>query len=195
MGQPTGVPPVPPAPAFEPGVLAGKPPRPQVKIAAIIAIVGGALLAIGAALPWLKVGSTSLNGFDTFIVQNDDELPEKVSSLGGFWVFFGLAAAGLGVAMLLAGRMLAVAIVGIVVAALALVFVAVGWSAASDTKDVAESPLCPNFVDALETIDNIKIECESGNIQAGLPVGLVGGFAALGGSIAATARRRRWPKV
>ena len=84
-------------------------------------IVGGALVAIGAFLPWVSRSGVSLNGFDDFVYAGDGEIqvfegPGVMSLLGGA---IGL---GLGIALVVAGRVLAVAIVATVFASIGILF-------------------------------------------------------------------------
>lgn len=162
-----GQPPAAPA-AYDLGP-AVKPPRPNVQVGAILTMVGGVLLAVGALLPWLKVTGETGNGLDDYIFENADGIRERAESPGSAWIFFGLVLLGFGIALFFAGRVLAVAILAIVVAGLSLIMVFFGLGAANDTKDFLGE----------------------GSVQFGIFVGFVGAGLAIAGSVASTAKRRR----
>ena len=154
----------PPAPGMMPGMTMGKPPRPAVTVGAALLIAGGVLLILGSFLNWFSFEGTDYNGFSG---------EEGDTKDGPVFVFFGVLAAGFGVAMLAAKRMLAVAILGIVFSAFAV------FAAFADLADVA---------DAKDVAEVFGIEFSQG---PGLWVVLLGGLLALAGSITALAKRRR----
>jgi hypothetical protein len=80
--------------------------------------------------------------------------------------------AGLGLALLLAGRVLPVAIVAIVFSGIALLIVGGSWVIMNEVKDDSGGGV---------------------SFGVGLPIGIAGTVLALAGSIMATAKRRRWP--
>jgi hypothetical protein len=132
-------------------------------------LIGGALLIVGALLPWLKIRGETGNGLDKFIYTDSQGTSKIVDSPGSAWIFLAIVLIGLGIALYAAGRVLPVAIIAIVVASIALLLVFFGWSTASDTKDYAGN----------------------GSYGIGLPIGLVAAVLTLAGSIVATAKRRR----
>jgi hypothetical protein len=152
-------------PAYEMG-MAMKPPRPNVMIAGIVTMVGGLLLIVGALVPWLTANGESVNGLDTYFYEKNGDL-NSADSPGSTWIFCGIVLLGLGLTLVLAKRVLPVAIVAIVFGGLSLLFVFGSWAIASDSK--------------------------TGDIKygAGLIVGTLGAAAAIAGSIMATAKRRR----
>ncbi len=161
-GQPPAAP-----PAYDLGV-ATKPPRPKVQIGGILTMVGGVLLVVGAVLPWLKGGGETANGLDDYLYRSNGDLT-SAQAPGSTWIFAGLVLFGLGLALYLAGRVLAVAIIAIVMAGLALVFVLGGWAIISDVKDSGDGV----------------------SFGIGVPAGTIGMALTLVGSIMATSKRRR----
>ena len=146
------------------GALPDESVRPSVTVGAALLLLGGALLIIGSLLDWYTQFGRDVNGFSTV----DGETRN-----GPVFVFFGVVAAGFGVAMLAAKRMLAVAILGVVFSALAVLVAFIDLADVADAKD--EAPL-------------LGLELTQG---PGLWVILVGGLVALAGGIAALAKRRR----
>lgn len=129
-------------------------------------VAGGALAVLGSFLNWFTFEGESVNGFTRLGI--DDEVRD-----GPVFVFLGVAVGGLGVAMLAAKRMLAVAIIGVVLAAFVVLAALADLGDVSDVSDLA---------------DLFGAEFSTG---PGLYVVLIGGLAGLGGSIAALAKRRR----
>ena len=185
-GQTATPPPPPPSPygfttpgypTIGPGMPAafapGKPPRPATPVAGWLMIAGAVLTAIGCFLPWLTIegsfGDVSFNGFDDLGPLDDEP------ALGGAFLFFGLVMLGFGIATLLAKRILAIMIIGIVVASISMLGAAGKFSDYNDT-----------FVDG----GPIGVE-----LGAGLPVVAVGSAVALAGAIVGCAKRRRWPTI
>lgn len=125
-------------------------------------IVGSVLMAVGCFVPWLSVGDMSWNGFDDSPLGFDDD-----PAIGAAFIFFALVLVGFGIATLVAGRILAIMIIGIVVAALSLLG---SLGEFSDYSDLARA-----------------------DVGAGLPLIILGSGVALGGAIAGCAKRRRWP--
>lgn len=144
-----------------------KGPRPRATAGGALMIAGGALAVIGVFLPWVSVdGGSSINGMDDFLMSDLSvvESPGIVGLIGG------LIGIGLGLALVLAGRVLAVAIVGVVGAALGLL-IGFGLTAiANDTKDSL------SFLDA--------------SLGIGAILQPIGALVALAGAITALARRR-----
>jgi hypothetical protein len=125
-------------------------------------IAGAIIAAVGCFLPWLTIADASINGFD--------EGPDD-AALGPGIMFFAVVLLGMGITTLTAKRILPIAIIGIVAAALCLL---VGAAQLADYSDVADVPL---------------FEAEIG---AGLVVVVLGSLIALAGAIITCARRRRW---
>lgn len=159
---PSSPPPPPPAPyggAPGFGTAPSKPPRPKRPVAGWL-MVGGAIVAIvGCALNWFSVGDYDVNGFTKTLGENND---------GAAFTFFAVVIIGLGIAIVAAGRVLACAIIGIVVSA----FLCLG--ATSDISDVND----------LKTFELVSV-------GPGLYVVLLGGLVSLAGSIWITSIRRR----
>jgi hypothetical protein len=154
-----------PAPGYgAPPVLvaAPKPPRPASPIGGGLMIAGAVIAAIGCFLPWLTWNDVTYDGFD--------EGPDE-AALGGGVMFFSLVLLGMGITTVTAKRILPIAIIGIVTAALLLL---VGAAQLADYSDFADFTL----VDA--------------ELGAGLPVVVIGSLVALAGAIITCARRRRW---
>lgn len=154
------------------GELSTKPPRPNVRVGALLMIIGAVVTAICTALPWLKVDGANGNGFDDYFSNRDGEL-KILQGPGKIWIFFAVVVVGLGIALYLAGRVLAVAIIGIVFAAIGAFFVLGSITIASDNKDLASAA------------------GNDASLQFGLYLGIVGMLVALAGAITATAKRRR----
>ncbi len=156
---------MPPAYAGMPGSVA-KPPRPDVKLGAILTIVGSVISIIGVFLPWVSDGGESQNGTGVFLA-SDFTLYDNP---GAGVIFFAVVTAALGIALFFAGRVLAVAIIAIVVAVIAL-FVGIAMVAiASDTASFGD-----------------------GSVGFGAILQPIAPLITLAGSIAATSKRRRWP--
>lgn len=162
-------------PAVAPGAPAprrtadrnAKPPRPVVRVAVILLLVGAALMVAGTILPWLSGNGGSINGFDQFL---DDE-----ETTGGIHVFVAVVLGAFGVTLLLARRVLSVAILAVVVAALDLL-VALG-----DLSDISDFRSDVNHGGAHVSFG------------IGLPMLILGLLVSLGGGIVALSRPRRWP--
>lgn len=146
------------------GVPVPRGPRPKVTVGGVLLIVGSALALIGAFLPWLTGSGTSLNGFDTYIVSFDSE---PLESPGIISVFGGLIGLGFGIALVAAGRVLAVAILGIVFAALGIIVGLALWAIVADS-----------------------FQGQFASVGIGLILQPIGPVLALVGSIIATATRR-----
>jgi hypothetical protein len=148
--------------AMAPGT---KPPRPPVTIAAILLLVGSAVMVLGSLLPWLEGFGETINGFE--------EDADGDSNSGPAYVFLAVVFTGFAITFLAAKRVFAVAIISVVLAAFAVLAAFGDLSDANDAKDI---------VDAFGGDASIGI---------GIPVVILGALVALGGSIAALAKRRR----
>lgn len=147
-------------------MAATKPPRPDVKLGAILIMVGSLISIVGVFLPWISGGGESQNGTGVFL-DSDFTLYDNP---GAGVIVFAVVSAGLGIALFFAGRVLAVAIIAIVVAVIALL---VGTAMASIASDTA------NFGDA--------------SVGFGAILQPIAPLVTLAGAIIATAKRRRWP--
>lgn len=156
----------PPPYAGAPGMTAAKPPRPDVKLGAILTMVGSLISIIGVYLPWLSDSGESQNGTGVFL-GSDFTLYDNP---GAAVIFFAVVTAGLGIALFFAGRVLAVAIIAIVVAAIALLIGIGMLGIASDTADFG-----------------------GGSVGFGAVLQPIAPLITLAGAIVATAKRRRWP--
>lgn len=120
-----GYPPQQPGYAAPPGyVPAGgggmvKAPRPDVKVGGILVIAGAVLTILAVFLPWASGGGNSVNGMDDFIFQSDGAL-YFAESPGTIPIVFAVIMLAFGITLLLAGRVLAVAILAIIGAVIAL---------------------------------------------------------------------------
>ncbi len=146
-----------------------KPPRPQVKGAAILVIAGALVAGIGVYLPWLSADGESFNGTDAFVTGDTLADLEIIDGPGTAMLFFAATLLGLGIALYFAGRVLAVAIISIVAASIGLL-IAIGMIA---------------------IVDDSRNFFGEGSIGIGVIAQPIGAGLALGGSIWATARRRR----
>ena len=126
-------------------------------------VVGGGLALLGTFLPWVDLSGDSLSGLDEFLTSEGTRLeaPGAASIVGG------IIAAALGITLVAAGRVLAVAIVGIVLSTIGLL---VGLGFLVIAADVAS--------------------WTSGSIGIGAILQPIGPAVALIGSIIATAKRR-----
>lgn len=133
-----------PGSGFSGGGFSGgmvKAPRPDVKIGAILIIVGSLLSILGVFLPWATGNGEAVNGFDDFVFSQEDGL-YFAESPGTVAIVFAVVMAGLGVTLFFAGRVLAVAIIAIVGAVIAVfVGLAMIGIAAGLSEDVAGADL------------------------------------------------------
>lgn len=138
-------------------------PRPKVTVGAVLLIVGAAIALIGTVLPWTTRPGESLHGFDSYVT-SDFQLLEAPGVIVVFGALIGL---GLGIALLAAGRVLAVAIVAIVFASIGILVGAGLWIVIADS-----------------------FEGRTGSIGIGVILQPIGPLIALVGAIIATATRR-----
>jgi hypothetical protein len=130
-------------------------------------VVGAVISAIAVFLPWLSAEGETESGTGVFLTKDF----ELYDSPGSGVLFFAAVVFGLGVALFFAGRVLAVAIISIVMASISL-FVAFGMIAiVNDTKDLLGT----------------------GSIGLGVILLTPAAGLSLAGSIWATSKRRRWP--
>lgn len=136
-------------------------PRPAVTVAALLLLGGGVLMAVGSFVTWFSVLGESFNGFSGG--EGDDVRDGPVFLTLGLLLVVG------GVLLLVMRRVLGIAIAGIVIAAAGVL------AAFADLSDV---------LDLKDTFGVVSV-------GAGLYLCVIGGLVALGGGIAATAKRRR----
>lgn len=84
------------------------------KAAGILVVAGAVITVIAVFLPWVSGGGESINGMD-ILTDGEGELYDGPGQIN---LVLGLILAGLGIPLIIAGRVLAVAIIAIVVAAL-----------------------------------------------------------------------------
>jgi hypothetical protein len=165
------VPPAPPssftfAPA-PPEQYAGKPPRPKVPIGGWLLLGGAIVMIVGCVLSWVSIDGESFNGFGHWIqLRETDNTFYEYDTPAGTFVVFAVILGGFGIALLAAGRVLAVAILAIIVGVIA-------------------------SITALAVLAVVQ-DSESVDLGPGLPVILLGALATLAGAIVATSKRRRW---
>ncbi len=129
-------------------------------------IVGSVVSFIGVFLPWYSAGGESESGLGTF-VGADFTVYE---SPGGAVIVFAFVTAGLGITLLAAKRVLAVAIIGIVLATFTLLMGVAMVGVAADSAELAD-----------------------GSVGFGAILQAIAPLATLAGAIVCTATKRRWP--
>jgi hypothetical protein len=181
-GPPPTAPP-PPAPALsDHDPRAAKPPRPDVRLGGWLAVGGSVIAIVGTFLTWLSVNGTAYNGYDTYATVSGFDLNYVENP--GYFVWIGaLTVVGLGIALIAAGRVLAVAIIGVVMSSLGVLFGIFFWAMVANADLVGDRP----DLSALEAAGD-------GSVGVGLALPLIGAGIALAGTIMALAKRRRWPE-
>ncbi len=154
---------------------ATKPPRPDVKLGAILTLVGSLITIIGVFLPWTSADGTSYNGLATFI----DDSFTAFETPGAVSIFLGVVTIGFGIALFFAGRVLAVAILAIVFAAFTLLWGLAVIGITTDAVAVGDS-----LFDADEA---------SGDAGFGAILQPISALITLAGAIVCTSKRRRHP--
>jgi hypothetical protein len=148
--------PLPPPSSLPPAWVSGsRPARPAVALGGWLLVAGGIVLAVGAFLPWFTVGGRDFTGFTRTNREPD----------GPLFLALAIALTGLGIALLVARRVVALAVV---LGSLALLAALVDLS---DVQDLADLGLA-----------------EAG---PGLPVAAAGSAVALAGGVLVLAKRRR----
>jgi hypothetical protein len=127
-------------------------------------LAGSVVMAVGSALPWISDGGTDYNAYEEWAIG----FYFREDPAGPMFAVFAAVLFGFGIATLAAGRVLPIMIIGIVLAAFALL------GALVQTADYAEV--------ADET---------AATLGAGGFVTAIGAAACLAGAIAGTAKRRR----
>ena len=175
---PPGYPPAPTAPPSSPGPAYGapppgyaygsapgfeqKPPRPDAKLGGGLIVAGAVLTAIGVFLPWLDDGGNTRSGTDLFFTSDG----EIFDGPGNLMLAISFVLAGLGIALFFAGRVLAVAIIAIVMSGIAVLM-------------------------GLGMIGVASDDILGGDLQIGVILQPIAPLASLAGSIVVTAKRRR----
>jgi hypothetical protein len=134
--------------------------------------MAGALVAgVAVFLPWLSGGGETFDGTDTFVTGRSFADLEIVEAPGYAMLFFAAALIGLGIALYVAGRVLAVAILAIVGSAFALLM----------------------GIGMIAVVDESRDLIGTGTVSFGIGVILqpIGPTLSLAGSIWATSKRRR----
>jgi hypothetical protein len=155
--------------AQAPVFVAVKPPRPRIIAAALLMLVGGVVMIVGAALPWISESGTDYNAFEEWTIGSINNLFIEDTPPGGMFVLLGVVLIGFGIATLAAGRLLPIMIIGIVFAAFAVL---------GTITHLAD------YVDVTDTT--------SASLGPGIIVTMIGSAAALAGAIAGCATRRKW---
>ena len=155
--------------AQAPMFVAVKPPRPRTTAAALLMLIGGLAMIVGAALPWISDSGTDYNAFEEWTISSVNNVFIEDTPPGGMFVLLGVVLIGFGIATLAAGRMLPIMIIGIVFAAFAVL---------GTITHLAD------YVDVTDTT--------SASLGPGIIVTMIGSAAALAGAIAGCATRRKW---
>ena len=147
-------------PAFPAGGWQPAPPpqRPAVPVAGALMIAAGVLMVIGSFMPWFQLTGSSFSGMDKIGGETKD---------GPVFVVMGVALAAFGASLLIWRRLIAVAIVAIVIAGFGLLAAIVDYSDVRDLADVL-----------------------GGSAGAGLVVVIIGAVCGVAGGIVALAKRR-----
>lgn len=143
-------------------------PRPTVLSASLLIIAGAVMVVAGAMLPWLQDGSYELSGNRTFWGRQNEGWRE-VTAPGRFMIVLAVVVGIVGIVLLVMNRVVAVAVLGVIMSTISFFFNLACLSVVNDTQE----------------------KLGAGRIGAGVPVAIAGAAAALIGSISATAKRRR----
>lgn len=153
--------------AYSPAAATVKGPRPDVKVGGGLIVLGSILSIVAVFLPWADSGGQTFSGLDDYF-WIDGFTFYNLDAPGVTPIVVGIVMAGLGITLIAAGRVLAVAIIAIVGAAIASVI------------GIAMIGLMTSFIDA-----------QGGNIGFGVILQPIAPLLSLAGAIAATAKRRR----
>jgi len=140
-------------------------------VAGALLVIGAAAMVVGCALKWVESSLGSFSGFQNWVIARDGDLYQRGSSTTVV-VVLAVVLAALGVACLVAGRHLAVAIIGIVASALAALFALGIIGLLGESKD----PVTGGDL----------------SMGPGPVVVMIGTLVCLAGAITATAKRRVW---
>jgi hypothetical protein len=103
-------------------------------------LAGGAVITLGALLPWFEIAGESFNGFS--------DLGGEVKD-GPAFVLFAIILAGFGVATLAAGRLLPIAILAVVIASFSTLAAIVDLTDVMDAVDFVGASTGPGLPIAL----------------------------------------------
>lgn len=142
--------------------------RPRVRAASVLVLVGATMVLAGAVLPWLEDRTYRLTGTRTFWGRQNNGWRE-VAAPGRFMIVLAVVVGIVGLVLLLMNRVVAVAVLGVIMSTISFFFNLACLSVVNDTQE----------------------KLQAGNIGPGVPIAIVGAATALAGSILATARRRR----
>ena len=147
-------------------VIAPKGPRPEAKRGASLMMIGAAAHVLAVFLPWYQGAGRSLNGMDSFPTPNGYQLEAP----GRLWIVAGIVLFFLGLITWGFGRILGVAIAGVIIAFAELLFgVAIDYQAVVNAVDLANG---------------------IGNPGAGIYIGFISILITIAGSIQVLSRRR-----
>lgn len=133
-------------------------------VGALLLLGGAVLVVIGSFLTWFSFGDIDVNGFTEFGDQSTDEETRD----GPVFVALAVILAGLAITTLAAKRLLPIAILAVIFAALSVLAGLVDFADVQDAQDVFGVEPGP-----------------------GLPVILLGSLVALAGGIVTLATRRK----
>lgn len=139
--------------------------------AAILVVAGALLAGIAVYLPWMTGGGETFNGTDTFVTGRSFADLEIIEAPGDAMLLFAAVLLGLGIALYFAGRVLAVAILAIVGAAVTVLLGIGMLTIVNDSRDF--------------------IGTDTVSLGIGAVLQPIGPTISLAGSIWATATRRR----
>jgi hypothetical protein len=142
--------------------------RPRVRAASVLVLIGASMVMAGAVLPWLEDNSYRLTGTRTFWGRQNNGWREVIAP-GRFMIVLAVVVGVVGLVLLVMNRVVAVAVLGVIMSTISFFFNLACLSVVNDTQE----------------------KLQAGNIGPGVPIAIVGAAAALAGSILATARRRR----
>ena len=156
------------APLGGTAALAEAPPRPRVWSAVLLMLVGAALSVVGAFLPWWDDGAGfSRSGNDVLFGRSGTGY-RQIHGPGHVVIALAIVLAVLAVLMLVMGKVLSAAIIGIIASGVGFFYSLACLSIVQDTRAVVGG----------------------GTISFGVPTAVVGASASLVGSVLATAKRR-----
>ena len=150
------------------GTIAEAPPRPRVWSGVLLMLVGSALSLLGAFLPWWDDGAGFTRSGSDVLFGRSGTGYRQIHGPGHVVIALAVLLALLAVLMLVAGRVLSAAIVGIIASGVAFFYSLACLSIVQDTRAVVGG----------------------GTISFGVPTAIVGASASLVGSVLATAKRR-----
>lgn len=166
--QPGEVPAAVPPTAGPDAPVAVAPQRPRVLVASMLVIVGAMMVFVGAVMPWLEDRTYRLTGTRTFWGRQNGGWRE-VAAPGRFMIVLAVVVGAVGLVLLIMNRVVAVAVLGVIMSTISFFFNLACLSVVNDTQE----------------------KLQAGNIGPGVPVAIVGAATALAGCVIATSTRRR----